>query len=309
MYIDVALTKKELRSKKQKEFLGIPRNPTVATLKKQKYCTFLSSSAERAVTAGGSAMGAALSSPIVERAGGFPWHAIQATNQLHGGARSSLLVAQCTVQHGGSRTEKLLAYKCTMHGGSRCVDAIVFHKATLHGGAVIGMLHCLASTKVVQHGGSAVKKRELHSLAELVAMARALSAVGNEILPVFPALPVAHAEPVLQAEPSPKTATVAAVHAVPIPTVGAAAVAVSVGSVTGRVTTDATLAFSSAAAPAPSAPPMPMVSAPAISQSEARGFNDVAAQLTQLGKLFAAGALDQAEFESAKSAVIGAGQT
>ena len=274
-------------------------------------------------------MGASLSSPIVERAGGFPWHAIQATNQLHGGSRSSLLVAQCTVQHGGSRAEKVLAYQCTMHGGSRCVDAIVFHKATLHGGSVVGTLHCLASTKIKQHGGSTVETRRHHSLAELVAMARARAAVGNEVQPVFAALPVAHAEPVLEVKPSPTTATAAVAHAVLVPTVVVAApvsaaplsvvsaqivVGQEKASVTGRGTADAAFAFSSAAAPAPSAPPMPAVSvaaaAPANSQSEACGPNlagDMAAQLTRLAELFAAGALDQEEFESAKALVLGMG--
>jgi hypothetical protein len=206
-------------------------------------------------------------SKIEERVGGFPWHAIQTSTEMHGLSRSDLVVAQVVTMHGMARASKLLAYRCTLHGSARSVDAIVFEKVTLHGAVRIGTLHCLASTRVVQHGMASIGKRLNHTRQELVAMAREHAALGPEVQSNAP-MAVAHAVPVHAEQPY----------------AAAAAAAVPVAIVAGVLVE--------------SPPPQQQQQ-----QQQAEG-SDVASQLTQLHALKVSGALSEAEFNAAKANVL-----
>ena len=252
-------------------------------------------------------------SKIEERVGGFPWHAIQTSTEMHAMSRSDLVVAQVVTMHGMARAAKLLAYRCTLHGSARSVDAIVFEKVTLHGAVRIGTLHCLASTRVVQHGMASIGKRLNHTRQELVAMAREHAALGPEVQSNAP-MAVAHAVPVHAEQPY---AAAAAAAAVPVAAVAPSAhedVKVKVYAMGGSATTRA----APNVAPVPSAPPLPaaMAVATAVSAAaptvvagvlvespQAEG-SDVASQLTQLHALKVSGALSEAEFNAAKANVL-----
>ena len=249
-------------------------------------------------------------SKIEERVGGFPWHAIQTSTEMHAMSRSDLVVAQVVTMHGMARAAKLLAYRCTLHGSARSVDAIVFEKVTLHGAVRIGTLHCLASTRVVQHGMASIGKRLNHTRQELVAMAREHAALGPEVQSNAP-MAVAHAVPVHAEQPY------AAAAAVPVAAVAPSAhedVKVKVYAMGGSATTRA----APNVAPVPSAPPLPAAMAVATAFSAAAPIvvagvlvespqaegSDVASQLTQLHALKVSGALSEAEFNAAKANVL-----
>ena len=223
-----------------------------------------------------------MGSKIEERVGGFPWHAIQTSTEMHAMSRSDLVVAQVVTMHGMARAAKLLAYRCTLHGSARSVDAIVFEKVTLHGAVRIGTLHCLASTRVVQHGMASIGKRLNHTRQELVAMAREHAALGPEVQSNAP-MAVAHAVPVHAEQPY-----AAVAHAVPVhaeqPYAAAGAAAVPVAIVAGVLVE--------------SPPPQQQQQ-----QQQAEG-SDVASQLTQLHALKVSGALSEAEFNAAKANVL-----
>ena len=261
-------------------------------------------------------------SKIEERVGGFPWHAIQTSTEMHAMSRSDLVVAQVVTMHGMARAAKLLAYRCTLHGSARSVDAIVFEKVTLHGAVRIGTLHCLASTRVVQHGMASIGKRLNHTRQELVAMAREHAALGPEVQPNAP-MAVAHAVPVHAEQPY----AAAAAAAVPVAAVAPSAhedVKAKVYAMGGSATTRA----APNVAPVPSAPPLPAAMAVATAVSAAAPIvvagvlvespqqqqqqqqqqqvegSDVASQLTQLHALKVSGALSEAEFNAAKANVL-----
>ena len=100
----------------------------------------------------------------------FPWKKIAANCTLQGGQRQDQAIGKTVILHGGSNARVIVAKNATLHGGSRCGRAMCMKEVVLHGGSRIDELHCVASTNIVKHGGSSVKKRINHPKGELVRM-------------------------------------------------------------------------------------------------------------------------------------------